>query len=126
MATTNGRLARFVVLEHHWQGVHWDLMLEAGPALRTWALECLPEPGIEIEARALPDHRLAYLDYEGPISGDRGRVRRVEAGTFEPVVWGPDRVVVRLRGVQVIGVAELVRLGGGDRYGWRLRIGKFI
>lgn len=28
----------------------------------------------------LPDHRAHYLDYEGPISGDRGRVTRVAAG----------------------------------------------
>ncbi|MHC4948639.1 MAG: hypothetical protein ACYTG1_10300 [Planctomycetota bacterium] len=26
------------------------------------------------------DHRPVYLEYEGPISGDRGRVRRVAAG----------------------------------------------
>jgi hypothetical protein len=30
----------------------------------------------------LPDHRRVYLDYEGPISGGRGEVVRVEAGTF--------------------------------------------
>jgi hypothetical protein len=28
------------------------------------------------------DHRLAYLDYEGPVSNDRGTVTRVDAGTF--------------------------------------------
>jgi len=30
----------------------------------------------------LPDHRNAYLEYEGPISGDRGHVSRVETGTY--------------------------------------------
>ncbi len=30
--------ARFVILEHQWNGVHWDLMLEQGGVLRTWAL----------------------------------------------------------------------------------------
>jgi hypothetical protein len=126
MAVPNIHPARFVVLEHRWNGVHWDFMLEAGPSLRTWALSSFPERGMEVEARALPNHRLDYLEYEGPVSGDRGEVRRVEAGRFEPVSWGPDRVVVRLRGDQVTGVAELVRLGGDDRCGWRLRIGKFI
>lgn len=29
------------------------------------------------------EHRRLYLDYEGPISGDRGSVRRVDAGTYE-------------------------------------------
>ncbi|HEV2971076.1 MAG TPA: DNA polymerase ligase N-terminal domain-containing protein [Pirellulales bacterium] len=64
-------------------GVHWDLMLESGAALRTWALAAEPASDILIAAEQLPDHRLAYLDYEGPISGDRGTVIRWDAGHFE-------------------------------------------
>jgi hypothetical protein len=30
----------------------------------------------------LGDHRRAYLDYQGPISGNRGEVRRAAAGTY--------------------------------------------
>src|SRR6478672_1315886 len=30
---------RFVVLEHRWQGVHWDLMFERGDVLCTWAID---------------------------------------------------------------------------------------
>ena len=119
---------RFVVLEHRWRGVHWDLMLEHSGALRTWALSAPPRAGVAIEAGALADHRLAYLDYEGPVSGDRGEVRRVDRGTFEPIVWRDDRIVVRLRGAQVIGEAELSRRseGSGDdlRHGWDFRMGK--
>lgn len=126
MTAIPGPPGRFVVLEHRWDGVHWDLMLEAGPALRTWALGSMPRAGVDLDARALPDHRPLYLEYEGPISGGRGEVRRVDSGTFERIVWEPDRVVVRLLGDQVIGEAELVRVVGDDRWGWRLRIGKFI
>ena len=67
------RSGRFVVLEHDWNGVHWDFMLEAGDDLRTWAMNAPPAPGQDLPARALADHRLAYLTYEGPVSGDRGR-----------------------------------------------------
>ena len=28
-----------MVLEHDWDGVHWDFMLEAGERLRTWAID---------------------------------------------------------------------------------------
>jgi hypothetical protein len=114
---------RFVVLEHRWDGVHWDLMLESEGALRTWALSAFPTVGEDIPANALPDHRIAYLDYEGPISGNRGSVRRVDRGSYEPILWRDDRVVVRFRGDQVIGPAELDRVSDLD---WRLRIGKFI
>ena len=45
----------------------------------TVLVQSLSEPppvGVEIECRLLADHRLAYLDYEGPISGGRGSVAR--------------------------------------------------
>ena len=71
---------RFVVLEHDWDGVHWDLMLERGEVLRTWAIDAPIVAGVELPARALADHRRLYLEYEGPISGKRGAVRRVEEG----------------------------------------------
>ncbi len=77
---------RFVVLEHDApRGRHWDLMLEHGGRLRTWALSQPPDTPGPIPAEALPDHRLAYLDYEGPISGGRGEVRRWDAGTYQPL-----------------------------------------
>ena len=122
-SNSSGIPTRFVLLEHRWNGVHWDLMLEAGPQLRTWALEHLPVPETDIPATSLPDHRVLYLDYEGPISNDRGSVRRVDRGTYEPVCWTDDRLVIRLFGDQVIGEAELVRLG--DR-SWRFRMGNLI
>ena len=117
---------RFVVLEHRWGGVHWDLMLEDGPVLRTWALDRPPRPAARGSAGQLAEHRLAYLDYEGPVSGDRGTVRRIDRGTFEPIVWETDRVVVRLYGAQVIGELELRRLGepSSDRASWAFRTGK--
>jgi len=30
---------RFVILEHDRDGIHWDLMLERGEVLRTWAID---------------------------------------------------------------------------------------
>ena len=65
-------MPRFVILEHHWNGVHWDLMLEVDDRLRTWALDAPIAPGMDVPARRLPDHRAVYLDYEGAISGGRG------------------------------------------------------
>ena len=121
---------RFVVLEHDWDGVHWDLMLERGEVLRTWAIGAPIVPGVELPARALADHRRLYLDYEGPISGARGTVRRVEQGRYEALHWAPDRVVVRLSGVQLVGDVELRRFS--SREGtlpssrlWTFRLGNF-
>jgi hypothetical protein len=106
-------MPRFVLLEHHGHGVHWDLMLEAGGALRTWAIDTPVVFGADLPARALPDHRLAYLDYEGAISGGRGWVRRVDQGTYEAQLWYDDRVLVTLAGRQLVGAAALRRTDDG-------------
>src|SRR5260221_12104572 len=103
-------MGRFVILRHESPaefkpGMHWDLMLEAGNALQTWALALEPAPGIAIAADELPDHRLEYLDYEGPISGNRGTVSRWDAGRFEMLNESPRRLTVRLMGRLVIGNA---------------------
>ncbi len=74
---------RFVILTHDWPVLHWDLLLEEGETLRAWRL--LQEPideSLPIDAEPLPPHRLFYLDYEGPVSGDRGTVTRWDRGTY--------------------------------------------
>ena len=64
------------------RGTHWDLMIENAGALWTWAIQELP-PCSEAAALRLPDHRIRYLDYEGPISDGRGTVSRVAGGEFQ-------------------------------------------
>jgi DNA polymerase Ligase (LigD) len=119
-------LPRFVLLEHTWGGVHWDLMLEVADALRTWAIDAPMVPGVDLPARLLGDHRLAYLDYEGPVSGNRGSVRRVESGVYETRLWMPDVVRIELRGAQLVGELELRSVGraGGGPPAWVCRLGK--
>lgn len=55
------------------------LEAEAGAGLATWQLPVWPITAAT-PARRLPDHRREYLNYEGPVSGGRGSVRRVEGG----------------------------------------------
>ena len=74
---------RFVILKHDHPFLHWDLLLENGPVAATWRLLRPPECGKPIESERLPDHRLQYLDYEGPVGGDRGSVQRLHAGTWQ-------------------------------------------
>ncbi len=97
---------RFAILEHHWDGVHWDFVVEDGPALRTWAIDEPPIPGKELTARALPPHRRIYLDYEGEISGGRGTVGQWDAGTCEVLEWSDEVVRLRLDGRQLVGNVE--------------------
>ena len=79
-------MPRFVILRHDSpRGLHYDFMLESGEVLKTWALPELLVPGVELIAERLPDHRRAYLDYEGPVSGNRGTVERCDQGQYETI-----------------------------------------
>jgi hypothetical protein len=105
-------MPRFVILEHDHPELHWDLMLEDGGRLRTWRLAEAPEGGHAIAARAIPDHRLAYLDYEGPVSGGRGTVRRWESGTYHVKQEAETGMTLSLAGSRKTGMAELRRRDG--------------
>jgi hypothetical protein len=112
--------SRFVILEHDHPFLHWDLMLEEGDSLRTWRLLEQPRPGVTIAATALGAHRLRYLDYEGPVSGNRGRVTRWDSGTYAPLATTSQRLVVALRGVKLRGQAVLQAVQT-DEWNFRLK-----
>ena len=125
---------RYVLLRHECDnirgGSHWDLMLQRGNVLATWALEVLPgdwRPSQEaagknnqVSAVRLPDHRLHYLDYEGPISGDRGSVQRVADGEFEWAAWDEAQAEIRFLSGTFAGTAKLEQIEGET---WRLSLG---
>ncbi len=137
-------MPRFVLLYHQCppdypRRSHWDLMLEAKGALRTWALAELPRAwraaygktvtacgecpplaaGNEVEAQALSDHRPAYLDYQGPVSGERGTVTRIAAGTYDELGHAPDNLEVSLLSAEWNGGVVLTRDSSGSER-WRL------
>lgn len=90
---------------------HVDFMIQCGDALRAWALPDEPQSGVQFVARPLPDHRLDYLDYEGPVSGDRGRVTQVDAGTYRILEQDADTLVLSLTGNRLCGTVKLTRYG---------------
>lgn len=105
-------MSRFAILEHDHPQLHWDLMLEASSVLRTWRLAAPPCPGEEVAAVAVFDHRLLYLDYEGPISGGRGRVVRWDGGVFTGQVQSESPILVQLQGERIRGVLRLEHIEG--------------
>lgn len=90
-------MPRFRILLHDWPFVHWDLLLEDGDALLTWRL--LEEPVLQqwLASEKLPDHRLVYLDYSGPVSGDRGTVTGWDSGELLSLSWDNDAVAAVVR-----------------------------
>lgn len=110
-------MPRFVLLDHDHPSPHLDLLFEAGDVLLAWRLEGIPADGGSVRAIRNFDHRLVYLDYEGPISGGRGKVRRVDRGDFVWLEQTPERLTADVRGATLDGRLNLTRSEGDE---WRL------
>jgi hypothetical protein len=124
-------MPRFALLEHtdapdDPAGRHFDLLVEAGSACRTWRLEDVPRAGGgPVAALELPPHRLAWLDHvAGEVSGGRGFARRVDAGGYELVSGDAAELasvtccVVAVTGTTLAGRLRLEAVVGG----WAVRL----
>ena len=106
-------MPRYVILYHQQSSTeadltHWDLMLETAGALRTWQIHQYPVPNQQLAATPLPDHRLDYLQYEGPVSGNRGQVSQWDGGNYEGTVPTKSELFsVRLKGGAFRGTLTL-------------------
>lgn len=108
-------MPRFVLLIHDHPFVHWDLLVERGEVLRSWRLLespdrwCSATEPPDLSAEAIGDHRLLYLDYEGPVSRERGRVARWDHGQAEWLAESERSVRLRLSGSRLVGELTLAR-----------------
>ncbi len=114
---------RFVVLFHEMphendRASHFDWMFEMNGSLRTWAVESnkdiksfvsKPSPSEQFRwpAVKLVNHRIDYLNYEGPISNNRGRVSRCLMGEFDLLHDAEDSFQANLRFLQPTNVFPL-------------------
>ena len=83
-------------------------MFEVGGVLRTWATQPIIrfDQPIESACDLLSDHRLAYLDYEGEIQGNRGSVMRLLRGTYRLISNADDQFVAELCWDEGEGIGE--------------------
>ena len=98
-------------------GSHYDWLLgipgsESDPAAKLWTARVdLPSTHWRDAGKCtltrLPDHRRAYLSYQGPISGGRGQVIRVDRGQVLPLRWTDTRILLDVQLTQYQGRAEL-------------------
>ncbi len=115
---------RFVVLHHvhPMEPAHFDLMIEDGDELATWRVESAPESASRDQSIAcvrVADHRIAYLDYEGPISNDRGHVTRHDSGACVVSDLDSSSIRIRFDGTRLVG-DWLLESDDGSPDQWRL------
>lgn len=121
----------FIVHKHRATHLHYDLRLQIGGVLASWAVPKGPalDPGIKRLAIQVEDHALAYADFEGVIEEGvygAGPVLVWDRGWFDPLprhgeVGSAEEMLregaldVRLHGRRLSGRFSLVRLEGRPR-----------
>ncbi|MGC1853603.1 MAG: DNA polymerase ligase N-terminal domain-containing protein [Solirubrobacterales bacterium] len=117
----------FVVQEHAATAHHFDLRLEVGGVMRSWAVPKGPslDPAVRRLAVQVADHSISYNDFEGEVDG--GRVIVWDRGRYEQggrVAWPEalDRghAVFVLYGEKLRGGFALQRTRPGKKAQWLL------
>jgi hypothetical protein len=107
-------MPRYVILYHEMppeqsRASHYDLMLESGKLLRTWAVSDPPNSSGDLAAELLNDHRQEFLDYEGEILGGRGSVTRWDEGEYQTKQESADSMAFVMNGSLLKGELKLRR-----------------
>ena len=107
-AALRSGLPRFVIQEHHARSLHWDLRLERGGVLVSWALpKGLPEtPKQNHLAVHTEDHPLEYSTFEGEIPRGEyggGKMTIWDRGRYDVEKWTDSEVKFVLHGSRVSG-----------------------
>jgi len=127
-----GRDPIFVVQKHDASNLHYDLRIESGGVLKSWAVPKGPSMDPKVRRLAVPteDHPMAYAGFEGVIPEgnygagtvivwDRGTYRNTkgeDASTEKNLEEG--HATLWLEGEKLKGGFALIRTGGGDKPRW--------
>jgi DNA ligase D-like protein (predicted 3'-phosphoesterase) len=107
---------RFVVQLHDATTLHFDLRIQAGEVLRSWAVPKGPslDPAVRRLAVPVEDHELSAGEFEGVHEGHRrgsGAVIIWDEGPAEVTRDDPGHLAVTLHGSKLAGGFALTRTG---------------
>jgi DNA ligase D-like protein (predicted 3'-phosphoesterase) len=122
---------RFVIQQHAASTLHYDFRLEAGGALKSWAVPkgLSTDPREKRLAVQVEDHGLDYADFEGRIGEGYGAGRVIvwDRGTWRPLTEGAVEEALEnghlsfwLEGEKLRGGWTLQRTGKGAKPQWLL------
>jgi DNA ligase D-like protein (predicted 3'-phosphoesterase) len=113
----------YAIQKHRASHLHYDLRLEEGAVLKSWAIPKAPvnRKGVKRLAVQTEDHPLGYEDFEGTIPEPEygaGTVELWDRGEYRPLETAAGKMVVEILGQRLHGRFALIRLKarkGGDR-----------
>lgn len=108
----------FVIHEHNAKKLHWDLRLESGGVLKSWALPKQPPRAKNIKRLAIhvEDHLKSYAHFEGKITEGygKGTVKIWDKGNYSLESKTPSKWVFILQGKVIKGKYCLVKANFGE------------
>lgn len=116
---------RFVIHEHHATRLHFDLRLEIGGVLKSWAVPkgVSMNPSEKRLAVAVPDHSLGYIDFECTLAEGTygaGEVRVWDKGEFETETDAAEalregKLVLTFHGEKLKGAFTLLKMWNQEK-----------
>jgi len=116
----------FVIQEHNASHLHWDLRLEMGGVLKSWAV---PKDPIDVNygtkrlAIQVEDHPIEYANFEGEIPEGRygaGTVSIYDRGKFILEEEKENKLSFQLTGNKMHGKYVLIKVGNLGKNTWLL------
>jgi DNA ligase D-like protein (predicted 3'-phosphoesterase) len=127
----------YVIQKHDASHLHYDLRLEMGGVLKSWAVPKGPSPDPKVKRLAMPteDHPIGYANFEGVIPEGQyggGTVMVWDIGTYRNLreekpeghrftmeqSYDQGKIEVFLEGKKLKGSYALIRTGGMEKRGW--------
>jgi DNA ligase D-like protein (predicted 3'-phosphoesterase) len=105
----------YVIQKHKASRLHYDLRLEEGGVLKSWAIPKLPpqEEGVRRLAVETEDHPLGYEEFVGVIPEGEygaGKVEIWDHGTYRSQESDPGKRIVEIQGHRLNGRYGLIKL----------------
>jgi len=110
----------YVIQRHQASHLHFDLRLEEGGVLKSWAIPKIPlglEERIKRLAVETEDHPLGYEDFEGTIPEGEygaGKVEIWDRGDYLALETTPSKRIMEIRGDKLNGTYCLIKLKAKD------------
>lgn len=113
----------FVIQEHNASHLHWDLRLEIGGTLKSWAVPKEPptEKGLKRLAIQVEDHPIEYASFEGIIPEGNygaGTVAIYDKGEFVLEERSDNKLIFELKGRRMVGKYTLIKVPNMGKNSW--------